>query len=336
MGTGTLTITVGSTSTNITVDSSNNTLTGLKDAINDSGADVNASIINVSSSSTPDYRLVVQSKNTGTDNAATLSGTSGLIFADTGTQVQAAADAKFSVNGLTVTRSSNTVSDVISGVTFTLLKEGDANGTVDANDSSSKVTVSSDTAGLKSAIQSLVDAYNTVAKLINDQFELDPDTNKQGTLAGDPVLRGVLSRLRKEFSTPGGNETSFTYLSDIGISFQRDGTLKIDDGKLTSALDSDPTGVSKLFLSSQNGIGKRIPDMVADFISSIDGTLTFRQNGITASIANIDNKIAREEGRIAAFEKRLIEQFTTLEQLVSQLNAQSNFLAQQLAVNNNS
>lgn len=327
--TGTLTITVGSTSTNITVDATNNTLTGLRDAINNSGAAATASIINVSASSTPDYRLVVQSKNTGTANAVTLSATGSLIFADGGTQVQAAADAKFSVNSLEITRSSNTVSDVITGVTLTLLKEGDRDGVLETTDPSSKVTVSSDTAGLKSSIQTIVDDYNAVAELINEQLELDPETNKQGVLAGDPVLRGVLSRLRKELSTPGGNETSFIYLSDIGISFQEDGTLELDDAKLTSALDSDPTAVSKLFLSSQNGIGKRIPDVLDGFISSVDGALTFRQNGITASISNIDKKITREEERIAALEKRLIDQFTALEKLVSELNAQSQFLSRQ-------
>ncbi|MBI3066868.1 MAG: hypothetical protein HYY82_18255 [Deltaproteobacteria bacterium] len=116
IGTGTLTLTVGSTNTSVTVDGTNNTLTGLKDAINGSGAAVTASIVNVGTSATPDYRLVVQSKETGTENAVTISGTlagGADPFSGGGEVVQGAADALFSINGLTVTRAGNTVSDVV-------------------------------------------------------------------------------------------------------------------------------------------------------------------------------------------------------------------------------
>ena len=107
IGTGTLTLTVGSTNTSVTVDGTNNTLTGLKDAINGSGAAVTASIVNVGTSGSPDYRLVVQSKETGTENTVTISGTlagGADPFSGGGEVVQAAADALFSINGLTVTR----------------------------------------------------------------------------------------------------------------------------------------------------------------------------------------------------------------------------------------
>jgi len=207
---------------------------------------------------------------------------------------------------------------------------GDYDEVCNGTPASSTVTVSSDTAAIKSAIQAVVNDYNTVAKLVNDQFTLDPTTKKQGALAGDSVLRRALSRLRKELSTPGGNETTFIYLSDIGIRFEKDGSLSIDDAKLTSALDTNPTEVSKLFLSKDNGIGKRIPDVVDDFISLVDGALTFRQSGLGTSITNIDNKIEREEKRLTAMEKRLVNQFTAMEKMVSQFSMQSQFLSQQL------
>jgi len=324
LGTGTLTIAVGTTNTSITIDGTNNTLTGLKDKINNSGAAVTASIVNVSATSTAEYRLVVQSKNTGTANAVTISGTlagGSDPFAGGGTVVQAAADAQFTVNGLSVTRGSNTVSDVIAGVSFSLLKEGGA---------SSTVTVANDTAAIKSAVQKFVDAYNAAVKVGNDQFKLDPNTKRQGALAGDPVLRGVASRLRAALTAPGGNLTGFKTVSDIGISFQKDGTLKLDDTKLSSALSSNLEGVKNLFITTQNGIGKRIPEVVDGFIRSVTGALTARQNGITASVTSIDKKIEREEQRIAAFEKNLTAQFTALEKLMSQFNQQSQYLSQQL------
>jgi flagellar hook-associated protein 2 len=328
IGTGTLTLTIGSVNTAITVDSSNNTLDGLRDAINNSAADVTASIVNVGAS-TADYRLIVQSNKTGLANEVTITssltgGNGNDPFSGGGTVVQAAADAQFTVNGLAVARSSNTVSDVITGVTFTLVKDA----------ASATITVSDDTAAIKSTIEAFVTAYNDVIEVVNDQFSLDPNTQRQGPLAGDPALRGLQTRLRQEMFTPLQSNTTFSFLSDIGISFEQDGTLSIDDGKLTSALDSDPTEVKNLFLSTTGGVGKRIPDLVDAFVRAGDGVLSSREEGLSARIEGIDGKIAREEDRIAAFEKRLNDQFTALENLLSELNQQSSFLALQFSALN--
>jgi flagellar hook-associated protein 2 len=333
IGIGTLSIQVGDKATEITIDDSNNTLDSLKSAINSSGAAVTASIINVGTGAAPDYRLVVQSKNTGTENAVSVSGTltgGSDPFSGGGTVVQAAADAVLSVNGLTISRSSNTISDVLPGVTLVLLKEGDRDGMVESGDASANVTVSPDSSGIKGAIEEFVDSYNAINEIVNKQFTLNPDTQRQGTLAGDAALRGMMAKLRGELSKAGGIGVGFTYLSDIGIKFEKDGSLTLDDGKLSDALATDPTGVSNLFVLTQNGIGKRVPDTVDDFISSVDGSLTFRQKGIESSIGLIDQKIAREEDRIAALQQRLTQQFSALEQVVSQLKSQSDYLVQQL------
>jgi len=333
IGTGTLTITVDGTSTSITVDTTNNTWTGLKNALNNSGAAVTASIINAGTSASPNYRLVVQSDETGTANALAISGTlaGGTDpFAGGGTEVQAAADALFSINGLTVTRSSNTVSDVVTGVTFVLLQEGDMDGVVESTDPSAKVTVSIDSAALKSSIKDLVESFNAVNKIVNDQFALNPDTKRQGALAGDASLRGVIARLRNELSAASESDGEYRYISDIGIAFQKDGSLTLDEAELSSALEADADGVAELFTLVSNGIGQRIPNTIDDYISSVDGTLTFRQKGILTSIENIDKKVAREEARIAALQERLTNQFAALEKLVSNLKSQGDFLTQQL------
>jgi flagellar hook-associated protein 2 len=320
IGTGTLSITVGSTATSVTIDATNNTLAGLKDAINNSGAAVTASIVNVSSGSTPQYSLVVQGKNTGIANdvtiASSLAGGSD-PFTGGGTVVQAAADAQFSVNGLSLSRSSNTISDAIPGVTLSLLKDGGA---------SSSVTVASDTATIKSNIKKFVDAYNAVAKIASDQFSLDPTTGRQGALAGESVMRSVVSRLRSALAVAGANDTGPRTLSDIGISFQRDGSLAVDDAKLSSALESNLTAVSKLFLSAQDGIGKRIPKAVDSFIATGIGSLSSRVDGLGKAITDIDTKIASEEKRIATYQQNLTDQFSSLEKLVSGLQTQSQYL----------
>jgi flagellar hook-associated protein 2 len=320
IGTGTLSITVGSTATSVTIDATNNTLAGLKDAINNSGAAVTASIVSVGSSATPQYSLVVQGKSTGVANdvtiASSLSGGND-PFAGGGAVVQAEADAQFSVNGLSLSRTSNTVSDAIPGVTLSLSKGGG---------SSSTVTVASDTATIKGNIKKFVDAYNAVAKIANGQFALDPTTGRQGALAGESVMRSVVTRLRSSLVVAGASDTGPRTLSDIGISFQRDGSLALDDAKLSSALDSNLTAVSKLFLSTQNGIGKRIPQTVDSFIATGIGSLSSRVDGIGKAISNIDDKIASEEKRIATYQNNLTTQFSSLEKLVSGLQTQGQYL----------
>ncbi len=330
VGQGTLTIGVGSTSKDITIDASNNTLAGLKDAINNAGTGVTASLVNTGTGSVPSYKLIVQGKNTGSENAVTAS----LAVSDGGSNpfvgggdvIQTAGDATFTVNSLTLTRSSNTVSDAIPGVTLSLLKEGGA---------SSTVTVNSDTSKVKENVKKLVDAYNGVVKLVGDQFAINGATGRQGVLAGDSTARAAISRLRTALGSSSGLDGNIRSLSDIGIQFQRDGSLKLDEAKLSSALGSDPEAVQKLFLKSENGIGKRIPEVVDSLIDSVSGAITARQNGLTQTLASLNKKIIREEQRITDYEQRLTAQFTSLEKLVSQLNQQGDFLSQKLNANTN-
>jgi flagellar hook-associated protein 2 len=252
-------------------------------------------------------------------------------FIGGGQVVQSATDAVFAVNGLKVTRSSNTISDVIPGVTFTLLDEGDQDGAIDATDPTAKITVATDNSAITDAITDLVENFNAVNEIVNEQFTLDPNSNRQGSTAGDAALRGMLSRLRKELASAGGTGAGYRYLSDVGIKFEKDGSLTFDKGKLADALQEDPTALANLFLAKENGIGKRLPDAIEDSISTVDGSLVFRQRGIGQSIKAIDEKIAREERRITTLEEQLIKKFTALEELVSQLKSQGDFLAQQLS-----
>ncbi len=334
IGTGTLTISVGGASTQIIIDNTNNTLEKLRDAINDSGAAVTATIVNVSAQPSADYRLVVQSLQTGTANAVTIGGalTGGTdAFPAGGEVVQAATDAVFAINGLTVTRSSNTISDVIPGVTFTLLDQGDQDGIVDASDPMVKIGIGADSSAMTDGIRDLVENFNSLNEIVNEQFTLDPNTNRQGSTAGDASLRGMLSRIRKEFSAAGGTGAGFGYLSDIGIKFEKDGSLSLDENKLADAFQEDPTALANLFLAKENGVSKRLPDAIDDFISAVDGALVFRQKGIGQSIKQIDEKVAREERRIATLEEQLVKKFTALEELVRQLKSQGDFLSQQLS-----
>ena len=238
-GTGTLVITTGANDPiTINVDSSNNTLTGLRNAINAANAGVTASILN-DGSATP-YRLLITASESGTANAfimtENLSGGQVLSL----TQTLAAADAQFVVNGVSMTNSSNTISDVISGVTF-LLK----------NPSATAVTlaVGRDISSIISALKEFVSAYNDVNSFISSQFTYNATTKQAGLLSGDSTLRRIQTNLQNQLIQAVTNRfTSFSVANQIGIEFDRDGSLSLNETQLEAVLASDFTGVAALLL----------------------------------------------------------------------------------------
>ncbi len=161
--------------------------------------------------------------------------------------IQAAADARITLGSaagggapLTVTSSSNTVTDLISGVTLNLLS-ADATSPV-------TVTVSNDTSGTEDAIRGFVDAYNKANSAINDQFKYDPDTGEGGILMGDTTLMNVQSTLRNlVVDTVPGRSSAMNALSAIGITMTDTGALAIDSSKLSDAIANDFDAVQGMF-----------------------------------------------------------------------------------------
>jgi flagellar hook-associated protein 2 len=238
-GTGTLTITTGTNSpVTVTIDSSNNTLAGVCNAINAANAGVTATIINDGTSSP--YRLVLTANNSGTANAFSvtenLSGGQALNFK----LIQNPEDAQFKVNGVPITRSSNSISDVIDGVTFNLEAETSAPVTL---------TISQDTNSIVSALNQFISDYNNVNSFINSQFAYNSTTNTAGVLSGDSTLRNIQSTLQNQLIQIISNQfTSYSVLGQVGVDFNDDGSLSLDEGTFEAALTSDPQGVAALFL----------------------------------------------------------------------------------------
>ena len=246
VSTGTFSIKVGSTTTSITINSSNNTLAGLKNAINASGADVTAYILNDGSDTNP-YRLVITSKNEGTDNALEITSTpTGLIGAGnvpgmTFTETQSAANASITLDGISITKSSNTITDIIDGVTVELGSVG-----------SGTITIGSDVDSVKTNIEEFVSEYNALIKFINDQFFFNTETGETGTLFGNTAVIDLQSTLRDIISgeVPGLTGT-YTTLAQIGITTNSvSGNLEIDDGDLTDAMNADIDAVTNLFIGT--------------------------------------------------------------------------------------
>jgi len=307
------------------------TLEDLKGAINDLGAGVTASIINTGSDTTPAYRLVLTSASTGAANGITIvaddtvldfangSGTGGI---DT---LQAAQDAIVVVgdptlNPVTLQRSSNTISDAISGVTLTL---------TDTTDSSTvQVNITRDVSVVKTNIKALATAYNEVVKFINERNTYDVTTKKGGLFFNEPTVRGVLSQIRTAFSSTVTGLSSLSTVGEIGFKTERDGTMTVDEAKLDSALSASYSAVKNLFIrqTSSIGIAQLITDAVDVLDDAVGGSLTLRKSGLTKQITDLTDDIARKEDLLAQYEDRLRRQYAALDGLLGRLQSQIGFL----------
>ncbi|MDP1594617.1 MAG: flagellar filament capping protein FliD [Gallionella sp.] len=234
----------------VTIDSSNNSLQGMRDAINAAGIGVTASIIN-DGSATP-YRLVLSSNNMGAANSLKISATgdatvSALLANDPTagalgqnlSESVSALNAVLKVNGITVSKASNSVSDVISGVTLNLAKLTTTPVTL---------TVAQDTAATAKAVNSFVASYNELSKTLKDLSSYDAATKKGATLQGDATIRNLQAKLRDMLNTTGTG--ALTSLSQIGVTFQRDGSLAVDSSKLNSAMQSNFNDIAGLFAAT--------------------------------------------------------------------------------------
>ena len=238
----------------VTIDSTNNSLQGMRDAINAAGIGVTASIIN-DGSATP-YRLVLSSANMGAANSLKISATgdatvSALLANDptagatTGVLGQnlsesvTAQNANLKVNGIAVSKNSNTVSDVIPGVTLTLAKLTTTPVTL---------TVAQDTASTIKSVNNFVTAYNTLSQSLTDLSAYNASTKKGAVLQGDATVRNLQAKLRAVLNTPGAG--ALTSLSQIGVTFQRDGSLAVDSAKLNSVMQSNFGDIAGLFAAT--------------------------------------------------------------------------------------
>lgn len=294
------------------------TLTGLKDAINALKAGVTASVVNEGSGVTP-YKLMISSDTTGTASAVTITqnGTS-LTFPTT---VQAAQDASFTVDGLTYTRTSNTVTDVITGVTLDL-KSADPLKTV-------TISVARDTAELTKKITAFAEKYNAIVSYIKANNRYDPETKTSGVFFGDSVARSVWEDLRRNMtSSVSGLPDTMNRLVHAGMKFNSEGVLSVDSTALSSALSSSFTDVVNLFTkgTATTGFGELLYNTTSQIDDFVDGRIRNRQKGLGQNITNIKNSIRNRETALDAYENQLRAQFTALEGLLAGLKNQGNAL----------
>ncbi len=294
------------------------TLSQIRAAINDASDNtgVTATIV---SENTGSHRLVLSSTETGNDNAIGLAttGSVGSALGLTDINDPLDLDSEVLVDGLyTITRSSNTISDAISGITLEL--EGVTTASVELN-------VSRDVEAVTESMQAFVDSYNELNTVIDDL------SGEGNDLEADNTLRSIESQIRTLFNTPPTGLTGiYTSLSQVGVSFQRDGTLSLDSTTLETAINTEFSDIAELFANDDQGYLFRLDSLLDGFVQA-DGLIDIREDGINLRIDTTEQRILDLEYRLELREQRLFDQFTTLDTLMSSLQGTSQFLTQQLA-----
>lgn len=315
----------------ITIDSSNHTLEGIRDALNAAKAGVKATIVN-DGTGTPN-RLVLTSTTTGKISSMRVSVTGDAALQNllgndpAGTQnlqqTVAAQNAELTVNGIAVTSATNSVKEAIQGTTLNLLKTG-----------STSMVAAADTSSVESAVNDFVKAYNGLQGTAATLTAYDADAKKGSALSGDSTLRNLMTRVRQALVVPQGTGVNAKkVLTEIGVSFQKDGTLAVDSAKLHTATTTDLDGVAKLFSSdagSTGGYGKQISKLVDD-LTSTGGALQVATDGLNKTLDQLSDQYNKMQDHVDATVERYRTQFTQLDLLVSSMNNTMKYLTQQFA-----
>lgn len=320
----------------VAIDENNNTLAGVRDAINTAGKDMGVSATIV----TDEYgsRMVLSSSKTGAGRDITvnatgadepgLTGLSALNFDGTsGTGKDArvltsAQSAELYVDGLKVISETNKVDGAIEGVTLDLKAKTAANEPL-------TIAVTEDKAGVKKQIQSFVDSYNKLIGVINAQTKVtsvgEGKAPVTGALVGDATARTLLNTIRNELVSVQG-DGALRALTDIGITTQKDGTLAIDSAKLDKAMASNFGELSGLF-TGDKGLASRLDAKLKPYTET-GGILEQRNKAMTETITKIDDQKEALTRRITSLQERLYKQFNAMDLLVGQLsNTSSSLLA---------
>lgn len=272
-------------------------------------------------------RLVLTSSKTGAGNDLSLKGgvdqteldivgTQQMVGTGAGYITDKAQDAELTIDGLKITSATNTISDSISGLSLELISESTA---------ATKVTVAANNDGLKTSIQSFVDAYNTLQKAITSLTSTsrdDDDNLVLGPLTNDPTTRSLLGDIRKVLSEVGAGD-QLTTLSQLGINTQKDGTLEFNSTKFAAAMNDKKLGaeVQELFTGT-NGIFERMNKAI-DPYNATDGSLASRNSALSNVAKNLSEQQAALDRRTDSLTESLTKKYVALDTALGKMKAQA-------------
>lgn len=300
----------------VTVNSTNNTLSQLAATINNQNIGVTASVIQDSNG----YRLALVSAASGAPGDISVSGnTTGLSF----TKAVTGTNASLVVDGIPISSASNTVSNVINGVTLNLGSPSPSTPVT--------VNVNPDTTQATTAINNLVTAYNTVINEINSQFNVAPDGSGGGPLEADNSLRDIQSQLLAAFSYSVPGNSGVVNLASIGVNFNNDGTLSVDNGKLSAALSSNYSAVQNLLQNTTNGFSQNLSTVLTNINGAGTGILSLDAQSITNTSQDLTKQIADLQASLATQQTSLTAIYAQVNTTLQELPLLENQISQQLA-----
>jgi flagellar hook-associated protein 2 len=352
VGSGTLTLTLGewklgdvfepksgSTPSTVTI-AAGDSLSAIRDKINAANAGVSASLVTDANG----VRLSLQSTATGAVNGFRLTvadddglnadgaGLSRLAYDPQNAAAQmsrtvSAADAVATVNGIEVKSASNVFTGALQGVSFTARKVTTANLTL---------SVGKDTASVRQAVNGFVSAYNTLAKFLSDQTKYDPATKQAGMFQGNSAVVGIFNQLKSTTVASTTASATFSTLSSMGIEMQRDGTLQVASAKLDKALNNLDDMKTAMTASSlapgAAGLGKRFQTMTDGLLAVTGGTVPNMTKSLKSQLDANQKDQTRYQERVAAVEKRLRKEYSSLDTTIAKFNSLNSYVSQQMSM----
>lgn len=320
----------GATAVDITV-AADDTLASVRDKINAAGAGVTATILTDSTGA----RLMLRSNATGAENAfrTTVSPTGGALDGlgydpsagvNGATRAQTAADAVATIDGLAVRSTTNTLTEVVDGVTMTLNS---------VTTSAATVSITPDTETIKTTLKDFAKAYSDLTSLIATDTKYDATNKKAGPLQGDSAITGLLNRLRGVLGLTSGASASFARLSDIGFEQQRDGTLTVNATRLDNAVNNLAQLKAAFSANdadaSLDGFATRFREL-ADEVLGAEGALSTRAQGLADKLERNQDSQDKLEDRLSQTQARLEKQYSELDAKLGALNSLSAYVTQQV------
>ena len=298
------------------------TLSSLVAAINNASGNpgITASIINVDAGA----QLLLTSNTMGAANTigvqATPSSGSNLSSLNTLTTVQAPSNAIITLNGQPVTRQSNSFSDVVPGVTFSLTAP---------TTSTASLAIAANPATATSNVNSFITAYNSLVGTMNNLSNYNATTGTASQLFGDPMMMGIKNQLLHALNASISGISGFSTLAEIGITPDHSGALSLNSVVFNQAMAANPTGVANLFASS-TGIAAQF-DVVLNNQLGFTGTIATRVNSDNTQLTSIANQQTAFNAQMSALQAQYLKQFNAMDSIVGNLQNTSNSLTSMLA-----
>jgi flagellar hook-associated protein 2 len=309
------------------INGSNSTLNGVAKQINGSGVGLRASVVNDRKDRENPFKLMITGLQSGDDHQVEfpvvymLDGDQDFVFENS----RPAQNAKIKVDGFEVEVAENTAKGVIPGVTLDL-KQAQPGKEI-------AVTVKEDLEVIAGKVKSFVDAYNGVLNFIQSQHKLSKDKSgreRLGPMGGDGLLRTLENSFRRLIMNPQyGVDSPIKLINQLGIEFNRNGTLNFSQEKFNKTLSNNPQAVATFLRGDgfSTGFVPAVKREISNLMNSSFGSISIRKKGLQDKIRKLDERIEQKEKMLEKKEDTLRRKFADLETKMSKLNVQGSSIA---------